>query len=399
MDKPSGCFSKMLKLLALTAVIVFIFALPPALFGRDLARVVFRPESLAEMLRTRLLDSGLIAERVQDAFRSDRWLQALGDDSGTLRPVFQHLSEAERSEVLDLLLPEGWLQAQFDQVVEDFFRWVNSDAALPDVALDLQPLKTHLREGGIDSIVEILVDSWPSCTSEGAARLERELLSGEGTPSEYCEPSEPMRSELVFLASSSLAGEIEHLPARLQIFQDTNPAEALRIKEQLRTLRAISLWAWFLPASLLGVVMALVIRGLEDIRRWWGIPLILSGAATFILVLMLSSSRANLAGNFVQGLAGGASIVGSALVTGMEGVMSLALQPLFLQSIMLAVLGLFLWIGLRRFGGRRAAQPEESRFTPNDASVRQQPGGPPPVAPLGTQGEGEPGDPPSGIFG
>jgi hypothetical protein len=399
MDRSSGCFSKILKLTALLAVLAFIFALPPALFGRDLARVVFQPNTLSELLRSRLLESGLISERLQEAFGSDRWLQVLGDDSAALRPVFQHLSAAERGEVLEQLLPEGWLQGQFDLVLEDFFGWVNSDAAMPEVAIDLQPLKKHLREGGIDSIVEILVDSWPSCTAEGAARLERELLAGERTPSEYCEPSEPMRSELVFLASSSLTDQIDQLPARLPIFQDTDPAQALRIKEQLRTLRAVSLWAWFLHVSLLGVVMALVVRGLDDLRRWWGIPLILSAATAFALVLILNTARSSLAGNFAHGLAGGASIVQSALVAGMEGVISFALRTLLFQTVMLVVLGLLLWFGLRRFGGRTAAWPDESRVMAGDALISQKPGSPPPVAPLGTQDEGEPGDPPSGIFG
>ena len=400
MTDSRGCLGRILQLLALGAVAVFVLALPLALFGRSLARVIFEPETISGVLREQLLESGLVASSMQEAFDSGRWVEALGNDAVHLRPAFEHLSSMEKSEILEQLLPDGWIQDQFKVMIQDFFIWVDSSDAVPRVALDLQPLKTHLRTGGIDSIVEILVDSWPSCTAEGAIRLERELRSGEGAPTEYCEPPEPMRSDLVLLASNSLIEQVNQLPDRLPLFQGIDSTDALVFKDQLRFLRAVSLWGWFLPVSMLGVVMALVVRGLDGLRRWWGLSLILSGASTFLLVLIINSSRPELARGITGGLAGTGSLVQSIFVVGLEGLLSLALQRLLIQSLLLVIGGLALWFGLKWIIRSRSVEVDtESPHAQEVPSIVQQLAGPPPVTPLAKRDEDEQSDPPSGIFG
>jgi hypothetical protein len=400
MTKTKGCSARFLQLLALGAVAIFVLTLPPALFGRGLARVVFDPRTFSDVLRTQLLESGLVTSRMQEVFDSGRWLEALGDDAEPLRPAFEYLSNAEKAEILTLLLPDGWMQEQFNLLLQDFFAWVDSPEAVAQVAIDFQPLKAHLRTGGIDSIVEILVDSWPSCTAEGALRLERELLGGEAAPTEYCEPPEPMLSDLVRLASNSLIEQVNQLPERLQLFKGVDPAELLVFKDQLRSLRAISFWGWFLPLSMLGVVMALVARGLDDLRRWWGLSLMISGLSTFLFVLILNSARPDLAANLTRGFAGSGSLVQSVLVVGLQGLLSLALQRLLLQSLLLAIGGLAFWFGLRWIIRRRGAEAQEELPPALAASSKvNHPAGPPPVPPLDRGDGGGEGDPPSGIFG
>ena len=379
---------------------VFIFALPPALYGRDLARVLFRPDVFSDVWKARVLDSGLLMGRMQDGFNSDRWLEALGEEGQILKPAFKYLSESERSEILRLLLPEGWLPEQLNNTVQEFLAWVDSDQSVPVVTLDLTPLKAHLRDGGIDSMVEILVDSWPSCTAEGASRLERELVAGAGSPSEYCEPSEPMRSELVHLASSSLLEQVDHLPGRLQLFEEADSIEAAKVKEQLVTLRSVALWAWFLPASMLGLIMAFTVRGIDDLRRWWGGPVLLGGLMTITLMILLGSARSDLAADLTRSLAGSGAFIQPLLMAGLEGLITNALSALLFQALLLSVLGLIVWFGLKWLLGRRGGAG--STIAANEASVSdlpEQAGGPPPMPPLDTTNEPEAGEPPSGIFG
>jgi hypothetical protein len=401
MKTTPGCLILFSRLLAVSAALVFVLVLPPALIGRDLARVIFQPEVFSSVWQARVLDSGLLEETIQDAFSSDRWLEALGEGSQALRPAFKHLSESERSDILRLLIPDGWVRDQFSGTVREFLVWIDSSQEIPGVALDLQPLKQHLRDGGIDEVVEILVDSWPSCTAEGAARLERELLVGDGTPREYCEPSEPMRSELVYLASSMLVDQVDRLPDRLPLFQDANPGEAIRVKEQLQGLRAVALWAWFLPLSMLGLIMAFTVRRMEDFRGWWGVPLILSGAVGFALTLVLSSARSDLAANITGGLTGSGSILQPLLLAGLQGLIERALSEFLLQSLLLIVLGLVCWFGLKwyfgRMGTRMKSTSAATRASAEDA--RDLPGNPPLVPPIDEARDAESGDPPSGIFG
>jgi hypothetical protein len=57
-------------------------------------------------------------------------------------------------------------------------------------------------------------------------------------------------------------------------------------KEQMRLLRALTRWGWLLPLSFLGLIMALVVRSLRGLARWWGIPLLVGGLLSLLTVLL-----------------------------------------------------------------------------------------------------------------
>ena len=350
-----------------------------------------------QVISSRVLESGVITERLRQEFISDRWISALGSEGGSLRPIFEYLSPSEREELLNLVLPDGWLQDQVEHVIRRFYTWVDSDQVSPEVGLDLVPVKAHLLRGGIDSMVEILIDSWPSCTDEEAVLLGQEILRAGRLPESFCEPSEPLRTQLALVAAGSLKEQVDGIPESVPLLENASGVEASQVKDQLRFLRAALMWGWYLPLSLLGLVMALVIRSREDFRRWWGVPLLLTGAVTFVWAVIGSASRMRLARAFSSGISSEGNLLQPAFQLAAEGVLGEALGQLYIQAVLLLVAGAILWFGVRRLRGSTAPVPEPAAGRVSEGEV----GGPPPVRPLRDQADeqGAPVDSPSGIFG
>ncbi len=227
--------------------------------------------------------------------------------------------------------------------------------------------------------------------------LDRRSYGREGCPNHFVNRLNPCEPSLPLLRLASLKEQVDGIPEAIPLLENANGVEASQVKEQLRFLRAALMWGWYLPLSLLGLVMALVIRSREDLRRWWGVPLLLTGAVTFVWAVIGSASRMRLARAFSSGISSEGSLLQPAFQLASEGVLGEALGKLYIQAVLLLVAGAILWFGLRRLRGSTALVPEPAASRAPEGEV----GGPPPVRPLRDQVDehGDPVDPPSGIFG
>lgn len=94
----NGCLNKGMKALAIAVALVFILVLPLTLLGRDLAKVIFSPDNISGIFRSRLLESGFVNNIAAESFLSERWFDEMDTGGGDLKPMFQYLSEAERGD-------------------------------------------------------------------------------------------------------------------------------------------------------------------------------------------------------------------------------------------------------------------------------------------------------------
>ncbi|MEA1979185.1 MAG: hypothetical protein U9N80_14950 [Chloroflexota bacterium] len=402
MSGSNGCFIKGIRVLAIAVAVIFILVLPLSLLGRDLAVVVFSPVRVSGILRSRLLESGFINNIAAESFLTERWFDEMGFGGGELKPMFQYLSPAEREEILMTLVPPEWVDAQLDNVIHSFFTWIESEQPEPRIAVDLIPLKEGLLKGGLRRTIDTLIDSWPSCTTDEIEIMREELMRTGEIPIEVCEPPEPYRSQVLDFAVDELGNLIREQPNKIPLIDslDASPAEVTEFKENFQFLRSVMMWGWFLPASLLGVVMILVIRSMRDIGKWWGIPLLLGGLLSIAVLGVVGAGRADLARDTLADLAQ----IGTPLYRAFEivllGILVAATRLAFFHASLITAAGLALWLITRQLSKRAKPQiiPESE---PSDAAPTEQVSGipaPPPVPPLGSGPDDEEG-PPSGIFG
>lgn len=398
----NGCLNKGVKALAIAVALVFILVLPLTLLGRDLAKVVFSPENVSGILRNRLLESGFVNNIAAESFLSERWFDEIGLGGGELKPMFQYLSPAEREEILATLMPPEWVDAQLDNIIRSFFTWIDSEQPEPRIAIDLVPLKEGLLKGGLRRIIDTLIDSWPSCTTDEIEIMSQELMRTGEIPIEICEPPEPYRSQVLDYAVAELGSLIREQPGKLPILDalDAPKSEIIELKDQLQFMRSVMMWSWFLPASLLGVIMILIIRSMREIGQWWGIPLLIGGLLSLMVIGIVSVGRGDLIGDMLANFAPARTLFYRGFEIVLLGILVAVLRLAFFHAFLITGAGLALWL-VPRYLRKRAEPHIELEPEPGDDAQSEQVSGlpsPPPVPPLGSRPEDDEG-PPSGIFG
>ena len=387
-----GCLGIGLKIFALVLVVGLILSLPLALAGRSFGRVIFRPAILSAVVRNSVLASGVLDAALQESL-SHETLQKITDGEDDLWRFFEYLTAGEREEILRAVLPEEWVENQFTQVMRNFYAWLNDDQPMPSIALDLEPLKTNLLRGGINTFVDTVVDSWPSCKPEQVEALQQEFFQGGGFSGALCEPPEPWRARVIDLAMIGFEDQVRQLPESIPLIEPIISMEDLAAtKNTLRGFRTLMLWGWMLPFSLLGLIMAFVVRSWPDVGRWWGVPLLWAAGGTFLLALLLSAIRDDLISEWLGGGLGAAALQ-SVFTAALNGLYTAGLGTLWLQAFMVCGIGLVLWLAGRRAGRKAQSKPDAG----------------PPIAASGetkilAQDEqetefDEQGEPPAGIFG
>jgi len=387
-----SCFDTALKIIAVVMVVGLILSMPIALAGRSFGRVIFRPVILTRVLRDSVLGSGALEGIIQGNVLAREIFNTFSGGEDEIGRYFEYLSPGEREEILLALVPPHWIEDQFSECIREFFAWLDSDHDLPKLALDLTPLKAQLLGGGINTFVDVVVDSWPSCKPDQVETMQQAFFEGGSLPKELCEPPEPMRSRVVDLASIGFEEQVRLLPEDVPLIEPGAPIENyLAVKEQLRFFRAITLWGWMLPLSLLGLIMALAIRKWRDFGRWWGVPLLLGGVGTLFIAFVMSAVREELITSWVTNIipVGGFQDI---LHTGLDALYGAGLRPLWFQVFMVVGIGLVLWLVSRR-GKRkpRTMQPEQIETPPATTHILE------PTHP--DEEVVDEGEPPSGIFG
>ncbi len=398
----NGCLNKGLKALVIAIALVFILLMPLTLLGRDLAKVIFSPENVSGILRNRLLESGFVNNIAAESFLSERWFDEIDIGGGDLKPMFQYLSQAEREEILATLMPPEWVDSQLDSIIRSFFTWIDSEQPEPRIAIDLVPLKEGLLKGGLRRIIDTLIDSWPSCTTDEIEIMSQELMRTGEIPIEICEPPEPYRSQVLDYTVAELGSLIREQPGKLPILDalDAPKSEITELKDQLQFMRSVMMWSWFLPASLLGVIMILIIRSMREIGPWWGIPLLIGGLLSLMVIGIVSVGRGDLIGDMLANFAPAGTLFYRGFEIVLLGILVAVLRLAFFHAFLITGAGLALWLVTRYLRKRAEPHIELEPEQGDDAQSEQVSGlaSPPPVPPLGSGPEDEEG-PPSGIFG
>jgi len=348
--KPS-CMSTLGRLLAGLAAAMFIVLLPATLLARNLALVVFDPQTLSRVVSGPLVESGMLRQVVVDnLFSSEASLEG-----SSLKAATQYLTQDERDGLIGRLLPDAWVQDQILRVTTAFFAWFDSPSTQLLLTVDTGPLRAQLRGEAAAGVIESIVESWPACALEDVTRMlgVGAMPGQEGFP--LCEPPEPVRGLLVGALTGSLRLLADALPASLPILdQDYSSADNLMlVKEQVRLVRFVARWGILASLSLLGVIMALAVRSWRGLTRWWGIPLVLGGLLAFVPVVLGAALLKVLLARMAAGVSAIPAL--GAIVQALGGAIGSAiLRPQAWQAVLFTGAGLLLLLlGLI---GRRSPQ-------------------------------------------
>jgi hypothetical protein len=282
-----GCRNRVTSGLAIGLASLIAISLPLALAAHAAGSVLFDAPTVTSILSENLIDSGLLRQTViQSLFSRETEGQLTASELGRM---MSYATEQQRQAAADLVAPPDWAQAQLRGLAKAFYAWLNGNSSLPNLALDLAPVRQNLLQGGTADLVDLIWSTWPECSAEQEAQIAAGLSSGQGSAITTCQPAQPTADQYRQLMIMSLDAEIRNMPDTLPLVDVTSPGSGsnlLEVKQFLISTRVLSRWLWLVPASLLGLLIAVAVRSWAGLLRWWGIPLLVGGLAGIVLAAL-----------------------------------------------------------------------------------------------------------------
>jgi hypothetical protein len=159
--------------------------------------------------------------------------------------------------------------------------------APPSLAVDLGSRKADWISGDINTIVTMVMESWPVCSAEMVGQILGATLSGNLENLPTCRPGDPIDDLVGSIVATGVKAALTQAPDRLEILNFGGRVGAERLEAmRLRWIlwRRLANWAWLGPAGQLVLVGLLVGRDRRALAAWLGWPLLLSGVAGCLLV-------------------------------------------------------------------------------------------------------------------
>lgn len=270
------------RVVAVLLGVAIAVTLPFTLLALAWGRVLFSPEQMTDILAGELVNSGALQQFAIEAMLSRE--DTLADESPGGGPL-DFLGRQRLDELLASLFPPDWARSQINGIVEDLYAWIDNDRLKPELGIDIEPVTDRLQAGGAEELAREVVSSWPACGQEQIQLLEIDALVRGELPPFFCQPPEPLRSRVIATATDFILGQTRNLPSFVSLGQgdgaEAPPESIMQSKRSLRFLRGFAEVGWMLPASLLGLIVAVTVRSWPGLLRWWGGPILGAGLGTF----------------------------------------------------------------------------------------------------------------------
>lgn len=268
--------------LAVACAVTFALLMPVTLLARSATSVLFSPQVMTEVLQTRLSLRGDVQTPILGALIAG---DTSGDGLGDLAQAFAFLDEAEQSEILAVLVPQSWLDSQIEGAVGQAYAWLDTADPYPTIRFDMQPVKLHMLDAGVQAALERIVDSWPPCTGEDLAVFAGNLLGGS-PEMVYCSPPGALRDLVLGFLLAGFKEAVGTMPAEMVLTPGSRQLQEMQeLKDTLLTWRGLGQWGWMVPVLLLLAILGLQVRSLAAWGRWWGWPLLAAGILALALVV------------------------------------------------------------------------------------------------------------------
>jgi hypothetical protein len=376
-----GCLSNLSRGLAVLIAFIMVISMPIALMAYNLGQVVFSKDKVTQIISDQLIASGEVRRMLVVSFLSNPSPQGTNANDFSLVRAAQDLSPEQMQELTNLLLPEDWFRQQVGSMVGGIYGWLEGDQPRPQLTLDLVPLKERLLGGGAQQLMLLLIDSWPQCLSDQLAQIEQSIQSTRPPAILYCKPPSSLRGIYTERSTIWFTNQVRAMPEKIPLGDQAGAsvAELTLLRNRIRLLRDVLRFGWMIPASLLGLIMALAVRSWLGLTRWWGASLAATGMGGLAMIPLARPLETRLLRQLQPG-ENLPPILMDMLASASDAFRTAVVQALAAQAILLVLIGVGLLIGGWLWSRRRVSAESSGPGTA-------------PAGPLGTS-EG-----PTGLFG
>lgn len=271
------------RFLAVVLAAAFVVATVVVVFVRPLGTRLLAPQAYKEVLREKQVAErlpALAAETIAKAAGAARTNATAGSADADFAGFLSGFEQADMETLLGAVLPADYVRGQLDGAIDQFFGYVNSDAARPSVKLSLVDLKRRLSGGVLeDAYVKVLQTKPPCATNTGVL------------PAACCPPAERL-PEVRERFREMIAPAVKELPDSVDLFAVRDGGQADRVfamvgqvRGRLRIYATLARWGWVVPVVLLLGVAVFAVRSLRGLLLWWGVPCLVAGGVALMCAL------------------------------------------------------------------------------------------------------------------
>lgn len=299
-----GCLG---KLLALGIGLLFIMALPAAVWWANLTPILYEEQTILERFDEQNFYENILPLVLPSLAESaDETALMVGE----LRfvNVVENVKRQDWKAIAQEVVPPAYLQEQVEKNLPIFVEYLRGDRSRWDVQFDTYVLRDNLLGQPGDRMINRIFNSWENCTESEEAQLAQ-FIEGQPVEFPYCKPQNANLQREVFTklnnAKDDLARDIpEYWNLREQVAEDrkvtlTEADELLYTEVQRPTvLNAELVPAYFLyTIALLALVVIFAVNSARSFFRWMGWLLTLGGIGALLplglVPLMLSAQLGN----------------------------------------------------------------------------------------------------------
>lgn len=206
-----------------------------------------------------------------------------GSEDSTVR-FFSQIPTEQLNQWIASAMPQDYLQAQTDQVVDALEAFINLDTYILNLQFDLTPVKTNLTSEAGQAALNSVLDSLPACTTDQLTRLMSSALQGNlsGITIPMCKPGEPLLSIVRSLLGGTVSGLAQALPDSIPVGGEAVQTQInqfvsgprYRTYSLLKRLLEVSIWV---TLGLMLLIVLFTLRSKKVMFTSLGVPMILTG--------------------------------------------------------------------------------------------------------------------------
>ena len=320
-----------LKTLAGICAVFFLLTGVPALVLFNVERKAFDPESYKQAFEDqRYIERmpGVLANALHTSIAED----------GNADSYLKALTVEDWQASISTLLPPEDLQTLTEGTLDSVFGYLNGRTN--SAVISIASLKKELSgEAGVLTI-KLFLRAQPPCTVEQLLQIGLGLI--ERGDILLCNPPEEAFGMLAPLIESQLQTMIVNFPDEITLIPGTKSGTPDDPRINLNKLRAVLKITPVLPLIFLIGITILAVRSFPDWLKWWGWPLLVTGATGFIVALIGSPIVGRVVQGVLQTQTSGIMppILMSTLREAVSAVSRQILKPVALEGILLGILGL-----------------------------------------------------------
>ncbi|GAB4398961.1 MAG: hypothetical protein OHK003_22300 [Anaerolineales bacterium] len=195
-------------------------------------------------------------------------------------PLVMHGMSLEAWEsFMHTLLPPEVLKPIGDNMLNSTFNYLSMKTNV--VQVNLTPLKASMMSETGTQAALALIGTLPACTLEQITQITFNLFAGGQI--ELCNPPADMLPLLAPIIQEQMQFTASIIPDQLTLV--TAPLQN-DPRERLQTTRLFMRLSLLLPIGFLLAVTIAAIRSVKDWLNWWGIPILITGFAIFMIGIL-----------------------------------------------------------------------------------------------------------------